>query len=124
MIRPDPRCPRLSRASQQPWPRRSRSRDVVDVLQPDRQPHIARGDAGGHLLGFGQLGVGGAGRMDRQAARVADVGDVVEQLQRIDESAAGIGAAGQLEPDQAALAVRQVFRRAFRADALVVAPDG
>ena len=46
--------------------------------------------------------------MDRQAARVADVGDVVEQLQRVDELAPGLGAALQLEADQAAVAALQV----------------
>src|SRR3546814_7621139 len=46
--------------------------------------------------------------MDGQAARVAEVGDVVEQLQRIDEAAARGGAAGQLEADQAAEAALQI----------------
>src|SRR3546814_10360062 len=46
--------------------------------------------------------------MDGQAARVAEVGDVAEQLQRIDEAAARGGAAGQLEADQAAEAALQI----------------
>ena len=40
--------------------------------------------------------------MDREAARIADVGDVIEQLQRIDEAPAGLLAALDLEADQAA----------------------
>ncbi len=37
--------------------------------------------------------------MDREAARVADIGDVIEQFQGIDEAAAGIKAALDLEAD-------------------------
>ena len=57
------------------------------MLDADRQAHIAVGDAGRELLLGRELRVRGRGRMDRQAARVADVGDVVEQLQRVDEAA-------------------------------------
>src|SRR6185312_984876 len=95
--------------------------DVVDMLDADRQAHIAGGDAGCRLFGLGKLGVCSAGRMDRQAARIADIGDVIEHLQRIDEAAAGIGTPGELEAQQAALPARQVFRRAFRTDPGVVA---
>ena len=74
------------------------------MLDTDRQPHIAIGDAGRELLFRRELRVRGRGRMDRQAARVADIGDVIEHLQRFDELLAGFLAAGQFEPDQAAIA--------------------
>jgi len=62
---------------------------IVDMLDADRQADIAGADAGGALLVLGQLRMGGAGRVDGEAAGVADIGDVVEQLQRVDEAAAG-----------------------------------
>ena len=58
------------------------------MLDSDRQPHIAGRHAGGGLGLFGQLRMGGRGRMDGEAARIADIGDVIEDLQRVDEGAA------------------------------------
>ena len=46
--------------------------------------------------------MGGAGWMDGKAARIADVGHMVEQLQRIDEPPPGFAPTGQFEPDHAA----------------------
>ena len=40
--------------------------------------------------------------MDGEAARVADIGDVVEQLQRVDEAPSRFLAALDLEAEQAA----------------------
>ena len=45
--------------------------DVVDRLDTDREAHIVVGDAGELLLLGRELAVGGAGRVDRQALRVA-----------------------------------------------------
>src|SRR5687767_14751566 len=82
--------------------------DVVDMLDADRQPDIIVRDAGRQLLLCGQLGVRGRGRVNREAARIADIGDVVEQLQRVDEVPAGGLAALQLEADQAAEPALQI----------------
>jgi hypothetical protein len=41
----------------------------------------------------------GRGRMDRQAARIADVGDVIKK-QRVDQFAVNFRAVGQFEPDR------------------------
>src|SRR3984957_7340989 len=90
--------------------------DIVDVLDANRQPHIAGRHTGRRLFRFGQLRVRRAGRMDRQAACVTNVGDVIEQLQRSDEFRAGIDPAGEFETDQTAHAFRQIFRGALRAD--------
>src|SRR6185369_10147908 len=65
-------------------------------------------DVGGELLLRTELRVRGGGRMDRQAARVADIGDVVEQLESVDEAAPGLLAALELEADQAAEAVFEI----------------
>ena len=73
------------------------------MLDPDRQAHIARRDAGLGLVLDRKLRVRRARRMDRQAARIADIGDVVKQLQRIDELLTGIDAALQFETDQPAI---------------------
>ena len=57
------------------------------MLDADREPHVARRHAARQLLGRAQLRVGRAGRMDGEAAHIADIGDVIEELQRIDEIA-------------------------------------
>ena len=62
--------------------------DVVDVLQADRKPHIALGYAGRVLLFGAELRMRRGRGMNGQAARIADIGDVVEQLQRVDEAPA------------------------------------
>ena len=54
--------------------------DVVDVLDADRQAHVAVRHAGGELVLGRKLRVGRRRRMDGELARVADVGDVVEEL--------------------------------------------
>ena len=71
--------------------------DVLDALQADGQAHQARRDAGRQLLLGGQLRVRRRGRVDDQAADVADVGHVAVQLERLDELLAGLDAAVQLE---------------------------
>ena len=42
----------------------------------------------------------GRGRVDCEASRVANVGDVIVKLQSINESASGFLAAGKFEADQ------------------------
>ena len=49
--------------------------------------------------------------MDGERARVADIGDVIEELERVDELAPGVLAALDLESDQAALPPFEVFFR-------------
>ncbi len=71
--------------------------DVVDVLDADRQPDVTLGDAGRQPVFERKLRVRRRRRMDRQRPRVADVGDVIDQLQRIDEPPPGLAAALQLE---------------------------
>src|SRR5882762_5037922 len=82
--------------------------DVVLMLDAERQADIAVGDAGLQLFLGGQLRMGRARRVDRQRARIADIGDMVEHPQRIDEAPAGILAALQLEAQEAAIAALQI----------------
>ena len=56
------------------------SDDVIDMLDADREAHIAVRHAGRLLLFGRELRVRGRRRMDGEAARVADIGDVIEQL--------------------------------------------
>ena len=56
------------------------------MLDTDRQPDIAFGDAGRGLVLGRELRMGGRRGMDGEAARVADIGDVIEELERVDEA--------------------------------------
>ncbi len=98
--------------------------DVVDVLDADGQANVIVGDAGRQLLFGRELRVGGARRMDGERARVADVGDMIEELERVDELGAGGLAALDLEADQAALPALQIFLRPPLGLALLIARDG
>ncbi len=51
----------------------------------------------------------GRRRMNGEAPRVADIGDVVEQLQRIDEAPPRLLAALEFEADEPAIAALEVF---------------
>ena len=82
------------------------------MLDADRQAHVALGHARGELLLGQELRVGRRRRMDGERACVADVGDVVEELQRVDEFAPRLLAALDLEADQAALPAAKIFLRA------------
>ena len=63
----------------------------------------------GNLLLVGKLAVRGRGRVDDQRLGVADIGQMREQLQRLDELHAGLVAALQAEGEDGAGAVRRVF---------------
>jgi hypothetical protein len=54
---------------------------VIGILDPDGDPHHVGRSARGLLLFGGQLPVGGGGRMDDQAPRVAEIGDMAEDLE-------------------------------------------
>ena len=73
--------------------------DVVWVLDADRKPDVSLRDAGLELLFWRQLRVRCGRRMDGERAGVADIGDVVEHLERVDEATPGLAAALELEAD-------------------------
>ncbi len=58
---------------------------VFDVFETDRKANQLRGDTGSRLFRLRQLLVRSGGRVDDQASRVADVGEVREDFQRVDE---------------------------------------
>ena len=62
----------------------------------------------GDLLLVGELAVRGRGRMDDQRAGVADIGEMREQLQRLDQLDAGLVAALQAEGEHRAGAERRI----------------
>ena len=93
------------------------------MLEADREPHIALAHPRLHLLLGRELRMRGARRMDGEAARIADIGDVVEQLERIDEAPPGLVPALELEPDQAAEAAVQIAFGARAGLALLLARD-
>ena len=86
--------------------------DVVDVLDADGQAHVAGRYAAGELVGRAQLRVRGAGRVDGQRTRIADVGHVVEELERIDESRACLAALLELEADETTVPALEIGARA------------
>ena len=68
--------------------------------------------------------MGGRRRMDREAARVADIGDMIEELQPVDETPARLAPARQLEADKAAIPAAQIFVGARPARRRSAARDG
>ena len=60
------------------------------------------------------------GGVDGQGAGIAEIGDVVDHLEAVDEGAAGVGAALQLEADEAAGAVGEVLGCALGGEPVVV----
>jgi len=59
--------------------------DVVDVLDADGEADKFGADATGELLLGGELRMGRGGRVNRQRLGVTKVGNVGEQLERVDE---------------------------------------
>ena len=82
--------------------------DVLFVLDADRQPDVIFVDPGLQLLFRRELRVGRRRRMDCQTARVANIGDMVKHLQRVDKAAPGLGSALQFETDQSAIAALEI----------------
>ncbi|MPL71114.1 hypothetical protein SDC9_16885 [bioreactor metagenome] len=83
---------------------------VGHILDPDRQPHHARRGAGGDLLFLAQLAMRGRGRVDDQRARIAEVRDMAEELQIVDELDAGVIAALHRHGEERAGALRADLR--------------
>ena len=67
----------------------------------DREAHEVGRDAARALVLLAELRVGGGGRMDGQALGVADVGEVREELQAVDELLPAVPAALDAEDDHA-----------------------
>src|SRR5581483_2359519 len=83
--------------------------DVVGLLEPDREPHHVRPGAGLHLLRIRQLPVRGRRRMDDQRARVADIGEMREQLHVRHELDTGVVSTFEAEREYRTGALRTIF---------------
>ena len=94
--------------------------NIVDVLDADGQTHIPLGHDGGVLLFRRQLRVCGRCGMNREAARVAYIGYMIEQFQRVDEAPARFLAAGEFEADQTAQSALEIVCGALTVDACLV----
>ena len=70
------------------------------MLDADRETDIALGHACRCLLLGRQLRMRRRGRVDRKAPGIADIGDVVVHLERVDEPPARLQPALQLEADE------------------------
>src|SRR5690606_23087750 len=83
--------------------------DVVDAFRTDRQPyHSRRRTSGCEFLAF-QLGVRRAGRVNDERLRIADIGQMREQLHRVDQFLARFDAALHFERQDGADSLRQIF---------------
>ena len=78
------------------------------MLEADGEADIAIRHAGGAKLVARELRVRGRCGMDRKAPRVADVGDMIEELQSVDETAPCVTPAFELEADETALTAFQI----------------
>src|ERR1700722_7500618 len=83
--------------------------NVVDMLDADREADIAFRNAGFDLILRRKLRMGGRGGMNGEAARVADIGDVIEELQAVDETPPRFASFGEFETDKAAELAVQIF---------------
>jgi hypothetical protein len=84
------------------------SDDIVRMLDADGEADIARRHTRGELLFGAELLVGGRGWMDCQRTGVADVSDVIEQLQCIDEALSGLNASFELEAYQGSVSTLEI----------------
>src|SRR5271168_340405 len=91
--------------------------DVVDVLDADGEADVTVGHARREPILRRELRMRGRCGMDREAARVADIGDVIQQLQRVDEAPARLAAAREFKTDEPAVTALEIFARALAADA-------
>src|ERR1017187_1609994 len=83
--------------------------DVRERLQPDAQAHEVGSHARGDLLLLGQLRMCRCGRVNGQASNVADVGEMAEKLEALDEPTACLLAAFDSKGENRPTAVREVF---------------
>ncbi len=81
---------------------------IIDVLNSYGEAHVSWFDTGGKLLVYRQLRMSCRRRMDCEAARVADIGDMVEKLQGIDKPPARFKTTLQFEYDQPAVPATKI----------------
>src|SRR5579871_5139883 len=97
----------LLRSVRPTWPDRDR-RQCLRVFDSDREPDNVVAGAGRFPFLGSELAMRRRSRVDDQAARIADVGEMAEQFDVVDELHAGFVAALQSEGENAARAFRAV----------------
>src|SRR6478735_11156850 len=73
--------------------------EIAERFETDRDPDVVRGRASQGLLFFGQLGVSGAGGVNDERLRVADIRQVREDLDRFNELLASFESAFDAESE-------------------------
>src|SRR5208283_2156164 len=91
-------------------PRVQIGQDVVESLDSDAETNQVRRHARRQLFSLGQLRVRRRCRVDRQAPDVADIREMAEQLEALDETTPGLGAALDAEGEDGSATVREVFQ--------------
>src|SRR5580698_470709 len=66
--------------------------DIIERFQSDRQPYHFRCNTGGALLFFVELAMRRRRWMNNQCLGIADIGQMRQELDRLDKSHAGRGA--------------------------------
>src|SRR5690606_28023186 len=79
--------------------------EVVRILDADREAHRVGTRPRRFLLLGGELAVGGRGRVVDDRPGVAEIDDVAEDLDRVDEAGAGLVAAPDPEGEERARAL-------------------
>src|SRR5690606_21101243 len=85
--------------------------EIGEVLAAEAEADVVGLDAGGNLLGGLQLTVGGGGRMNGKDLGVADVGEVAEKLEVVDDAHGALVARLHPEAKQTAVAAGEVLVR-------------
>ena len=85
--------------------------DIVDVFDANAQTDEIRADTRGSLLLIRKLAVRGAGRMNGQRLGIAQVSDVTDEFQAIDEFRPGLATAFNAEAQHRAGALWQRTQR-------------
>src|SRR6266403_1874052 len=67
--------------------------DIVGIFETDREPDHVLAHAGLRQRLFIHLAMGGRGRMQDQGLRIADIGEMRGEAQRLDEAPAGLAPA-------------------------------
>lgn len=80
--------------------------EVFGIFEADREPDHLRHDPARAQLVVGELLVRRRGGMDDEGLRVADVGEMTPELERLDEREPGLAPAAQAEREDRTRALR------------------
>src|ERR1700736_4674517 len=85
--------------------------DIIERFQSDRQPNHFWRNTGGALLFFVELAMRRRRRMNDQRLGIADIGQMRQELDRLDKSHAGRGASFNAKSKDASRTSRKVALR-------------